>query len=171
MKNKKVLYSLIAVVLLQVSILIGVYVSAALPLWLGKEVTVKTLPIDPRSLLRGQYVRLNYDFSRIPISDIQSSFELRNGEIVYVRLQEKDGIYTYLSSSLEKPNVGIFLRGRIANKRYEEDASYFRIYYGLEALFLPKDKAIEMEKTLSKSANATIKVMDNGKARLVSVSK
>ena len=31
----------------------------------GKEIRVKVVPVDPRSLFRGNYARLNYDFSRL----------------------------------------------------------------------------------------------------------
>ena len=37
----------------------------AMPLWTGKEIRVKVVPVDPRSLFRGNYARLNYDFSRL----------------------------------------------------------------------------------------------------------
>ena len=38
----------------------------------GSSVVVRTLPVDPRDLLRGQYIQLQYPFSRAP-SSIQGS--------------------------------------------------------------------------------------------------
>ena len=37
-------------VVVQISILVGMVVLAALPLWTGNEVRIKTIPVDPRSM-------------------------------------------------------------------------------------------------------------------------
>lgn len=34
----------------------------------GTEILLKSVPVDPRDLLRGEYVVLSYDISRIPVS-------------------------------------------------------------------------------------------------------
>ena len=34
----------------------------------GREIVLKVEPVDPRDLLRGDYVRLGYEISRIPVS-------------------------------------------------------------------------------------------------------
>ncbi len=36
----------------------------------GREITLKVEPVDPRDLLRGDYVSLCYEISRIPVSQI-----------------------------------------------------------------------------------------------------
>lgn len=168
-KSRNVFWGVVIATLLQGCILVGEYVTAALPLWTGQEIKVKTVPIDPRSLLRGQYVRLNYHFTEIPSKDIESELKLRNGEVVYVLLKEKGDHYEYASVSLEEPSGGVFLRGRIANRKYEEEKEYFRIRFGIEALFLPKEDAINKETKLRDGGIATIMVASSGKARLVEV--
>ena len=65
MDRKKIIIALCAAVLLQLMVLSGMLVLAAMPLWTGKEIRVKVVPVDPRSLFRGNYARLNYDFSRL----------------------------------------------------------------------------------------------------------
>lgn len=168
-KTRNIFWGVVLTSLLQGCILVGEYVTAALPLWTGQEVKVKTIPIDPRSLLRGQYVRLNYSFTQLPTKELISEHDLRNGEVVYVSLKNAGDHYEYLSASLEEPRQGVFLRGRIANRKYEEDREYFRIRYGIEALFLPKKDAINKETKLRDGGIATIMVASNGKARLVEV--
>ena len=37
----------------------------------GKVIHLRTAPIDPRDLFRGDYVRLNYEISRIPVSRLK----------------------------------------------------------------------------------------------------
>ena len=49
----------------QVLLLGGMVARAAYPLWAGQEVRVKTTPVDPRSLFRGNYARLGYSFSQV----------------------------------------------------------------------------------------------------------
>ena len=44
----------------------GMVGNAALPLWTGKEITLKTVAIDPRSILRGEYAQLRYEIGAIP---------------------------------------------------------------------------------------------------------
>lgn len=170
-KTQSIFWGVVAASILQGCILIGEYVTAALPLWTGEELKVKTIPIDPRSLLRGQYVRLNYPFTQLKIEELQleSEHPLRNGEIVYITLKDAGDYYEYDSASLKEPTEGPFLRGRIANRKYEEDREYFRIRYGIEALFLPKEDAIEKETQLRDGGIATLMVASNGKARLVEV--
>ena len=83
--GRKLLIGLIAAVALQLLVLIGMQVSAALPLWTGTEVRVRTVPVDPRSLFRGNYARLGYEFSRFPAESLSEEFSaqyIRTGELV-----------------------------------------------------------------------------------------
>ena len=50
MDRKKIIIALCAAVLLQLMVLSGMLVLAAMPLWTGKEIRVKVVPVDPRSL-------------------------------------------------------------------------------------------------------------------------
>ena len=33
----------------------------------GREITLPIVPVDPRDLFRGEYVRLGYDIGRVPL--------------------------------------------------------------------------------------------------------
>ena len=169
MKNWLTRGLLIAIVL-QGLILIGMYAKASLPLWTGTEIRVKTLPVDPRSLFRGNYARLNYDFSTIDYEEFVSDVPLRNGEVVYVTLrQNESGLYEYEAVSLEQPEQGIFLRGRVERRRYDRKTSPVRIKYGIEAYFAPKEKALALEKELRGGGVAVLMVADDGHARIKAV--
>ena len=130
--NRKVLYGLCVTIFFQFLVLTGMYASAALPLWTGTEVRIKTVPVDPRSMFRGNYARLNYDISRIEGSYFGDNEELRNGEVVYVLLKAgANGLYEFSDVRLDRPEAGTFLRGRIQNGRYNSGAN-FQIKYGIE---------------------------------------
>ncbi len=154
------------VILLQTGILAMIYINAHIPLWTGKPIVLKTRPVDPRSLFRGNYALLSYDISRIPAKEINALRTPRSNERVYVRLTPgPDQVYTYQGLSFEKPESGIFIRGRIQDHGQRTTGSY-RIRYGIEAFFAPKEKALALEKQLRTSAVARIYLTDSGKSAL-----
>lgn len=169
--NNKVIIGLAVAILFQFTILTGIYVSAAIPLWIGTEIKVKTVPVDPRSMFRGNYARLSYDFSRVETSEFSGSEVMRNGEVVYIVLApSSDGLYEFSAAAIEKPTSGIFLRGRVENNRWSRDGvRHFRINYGIEAFFAPKEKALEMERKLRNGGVAVLMVSSGGKARIHSI--
>ena len=145
MKNRLVIGLSLAIVL-QFFVLSGMYVSAALPLWTGSEIRVKTVPVDPRSLFRGNYARLSYEFSRFDRKQLPENEVLRNGEVVYVVLKpDTDGLYAFSQLTLEQPGSGVFIRGRIYSRHNRmRGVGSLRIKYGIEAFFGPKDKALQL---------------------------
>lgn len=166
-----VLKILLAVVFAQVLMLAGEYLNSVYPIWFGKEIKLKTIPVDPRSIFRGNYARLNYDISRLPLAEIHKDTSLRQHTIVYISLKENDkGIYELASTSLEKPEQGIFIRGRIQNPRWLwNSGSSLTINYGIEAFFAPKKRALKLERDLRNGGIAVVMVASNGKATLKDV--
>ncbi|HIG40684.1 MAG: GDYXXLXY domain-containing protein [bacterium] len=154
-------------VVAQILILVGMYVLAVLPLWTGKEVKLKTIPVDPRSMFRGNYARLNYGISQIDASHFPQDKDLRNGEVVYVVLMpDGEELFVFSKIMLNKPATGVFLRGRIQNRHYENKTSYYRVNYGIEAFFAPREQALKLEQQLRDGGIALLMVSDGGKARL-----
>ncbi len=56
--NKRLITLLSLAIIFQLFVLSGMYVNAALPLWTGSEIRVKTVPVDPLEI-SGQ---INLDF-------------------------------------------------------------------------------------------------------------
>lgn len=161
-----VFMALVVTVAVQFFILTGMVVKASMPLWTGTEVRLKTIPVDPRSMFRGNYARLNYAISTLPEDALaQTQKRIRTGEVVYVSLRKSaDDLYEYAGASLAKPDSGIFLRGR-AN-RYGPP---YRLEYGIEAFFAPKEKALQLEKDLRNGGVAVLMVSASGRATLATV--
>ena len=65
MSKKTITTGLAVVILLQIVVLGSEYLGAIYPLWTGEEIKLKTTPVDPRSLFRGNYARLRYGISTI----------------------------------------------------------------------------------------------------------
>jgi len=163
--------ALIVVAIFQVVVLVGMVATSAMPLWTGEEIKIKTIPVDPRSLFRGNYALLRYDISEIKLSDLpEGENKIRQGEIVYVSLQRgEDEYYQMSAASLDKPSHGIYLRGRIQNNRYHSPQDKFRVKYGIEAFFAPKQSALALEKQLRNGGVAILMVSSDGTARLKDV--
>ena len=157
---------LILAVFLQAAVLAGMWVKSSLPVWTGTEIRIATRPVDPRSLFRGNYARLSYDINDVEISKATlDTYQLRQGEVVYRKLiKGDDSIYLKGPLVLEKPEEGIYLRGRLDKSR-----SRHQVKYGIEAFFAPKKKALALEKQLRSGAVAVLKVTDSGQAGILAI--
>ena len=159
-------WALLVIIFAQIVILAGEYGNAVYPLWTGQEIKLKTVPVDPRSLFRGNYARLRYDISTV--KSPQLAKKVRNGEVVYIELQaDEQGIYQFKQLHLKQPDSGIYIRGRL-QQRYRSQENY-RIRYGIEAYFAPKDKALALQKDLRDGGIALVMLSKNGKATLKAV--
>ena len=153
----------------QVGVLAIEYLGAQYPLWVGTEIRLAVHPVDPRSLFRGNYARLDYDISRLEASEVPFHDELRSGEVVYVRLKPgQHGRHVYHSVSLAPPPEGPFLRGRLRQRFFARN-DHLHIDYGIEAWFAPPDKALAIERQLAAGATAIVRVAPNGKAALQAI--
>lgn len=143
----------------QMLVLATEYLSSVWPLWYGTPVILKTAPIDPRSLFRGNYVRLNYDISNINKGLAQEPF--KRSEVGYVTLKKEGGIYIATGLHREKPDSGIYIRGRVTSV-----GGSYHMKYGIEAYFMPKKKASNAERSVRQGANAEVYLLGNGKAAI-----
>ena len=149
----------------QLLVLTGMVAKAAIPLWVGTEIQVKTEPVDPRSMFRGNYARLRYEFGTLPEDALEEEHSLRMGEFVYVSLQRgEEGQYVFAAASTTRPTDGIFLRGRLQNNF----PPYF-VKYGIEAFFAPEEKAQQLERNLREGGTAILMVTGSGQAALQDV--
>ena len=167
MSRKFLLTALSITIVFQCLVLSVEYINTVYPLWMGREVKLRTVPVDPRSMFRGNYARLNYEISNIPVKDINKLITPRHGEIIYVKLRAgKDSLYAYDGVSLDKPDNDVHIRGRIQSFRGVRNEGNYQIKYGIEAYFAPKAKALKLEKELRSSGLAIVMVANNGKAAL-----
>jgi uncharacterized membrane-anchored protein len=91
MTGKKLIISALVLALVQIGFLSWIIAGRAAILRNGKEVLLKVEPVDPRDLLRGDYISLNNNISRIPVKLIanvpQGKFTSDDTSIV-VRLKK-----------------------------------------------------------------------------------
>jgi uncharacterized membrane-anchored protein len=163
---------LMAAVVLQIGVLAMVYFGSVWPLWTGEEVRLEIAPVDPRSMFRGHYARLNYTVATVDSKLFEGPDEnLRKGEVVYVFIEEGEGeVWRATRVQLEEPLSGLFLRGRLT-QAWPHNEQPLRVRYGIEAWFAPKAKALEIEKAVrsrpgDENAYAVIAISGSGRAAL-----
>lgn len=111
----------------------------------GTEIVLKTEPIDPRSLFRGHYARLNYDILRIKASKFPSDQKIMKRDRIYVRLKPgEDGFWQVDEASAKRLNAAD--GSVVVNARVKASWSgEVRVRYGIERYFAPKQKALDLE--------------------------
>ena len=98
----------------------------------GTSILVRVEPVDPRDLLRGQFIRLSFPFSRIQAAaDTGRSFE--SGDEVWTVLAPKGGFHEPVRCLAAPPAAlapgEVLVRGRVDG---------WRIVYGIEEYYVPE---------------------------------
>ncbi len=136
----------------------------------GDEIRLKVRPVDPRDLLRGQYVVLNYDISNV---DVKNNTDFKRKDRVYVTLQKEGEIYIFKEISTYKPTKSPYIKGQVDYIRWnygkDNDSKTLNIKYGIENLFTKEKEAREIEKRLAKGGIAVIKLDKQGRAKVLRV--
>ncbi|MBB4570619.1 putative membrane-anchored protein [Rhizobium leucaenae] len=112
----------------------------------GVEVLLKTAPIDPRDLLRGDYVTLNYDISRVPVSTLigGAPTDSRKNQVLSVRLKKQDdgywGIVESSFGTLEpKPDTVVLKTLPFDYFSYgDSPQATISVTYGIERYYVPE---------------------------------
>lgn len=138
----------------------------------GREVVLKTEPIDPRDLLRGRYVRLNYSISRVPpitfTGEKPDYFD--NGTTIFVRLEEgEDGFWQAAEARVgSRPaDGGIWIRGETRFRMASTD-NPANVNYGIERFYAAEALAPEIEKRmrLGDVTEVVVAVAVDGRAQI-----
>lgn len=104
------------VALVQTIILVGMVAMRSAPYVSGTEVLLRTEPVDPRDLMRGYYVQLGYDISRLDVTADVAEYAFP-GTTVFVELSEGDDGYwqagsVYLDRE-DAPQGTLTIRGEV----------------------------------------------------------
>src|SRR5436190_20303344 len=101
---------LILILALQTAWILGTTFTQERALETGTLISLETVPVDPRDLLRGDYVILNYKISTVPLDLFSPPIaqNLPSGRTVYVLLEKRGEFYdiTRASESTIKPGQG-----------------------------------------------------------------
>ena len=140
-------------------------------LTVGKVVLLETRPVDPRDMLRGDYVILNYGISRLSNSLFSPpvTASLPAGKTVYVALEPRGEFYEAVAAStspMEVRDSRVLLKGVV---RQGWNPNEVWVNYGLERFYVPEgtgnpEGKLTVRAAISKSGAASVKeVLVNGK--------
>lgn len=167
----------ILVLALQSAWMLGTAIVQEYALRAGQVIWLETQPVDPRDLLRGDYVRLNYKISDVPRSKFFApplAGELTSGTTVLVAVAPAgtNQFYEVTRASTE-PFIAsaneVLMHGK-TTQDWRNSAGSVHIEYGLEQFFVaegtghPQGK-LTAEAVVTKSGRASLKeVFVDGKA-------
>lgn len=160
----------VAVVALQAALLVG---------WAGyheqnrataRTILLETAPVDPRDLLRGDYMILSYKISRVT-APVGAERTVRPGREIWVTLRPQGRFHEVARTSWIQPVAApdeIVVRGRV---RDGGGGATIRVDYDIEKFFVPEGKGqprfneMVVEATVSDAYRLGIKrVLIDGRA-------
>lgn len=162
----------ISAIVLQSIILITIIVFKISVISSGADILLKIEPVDPRDMLRGDYVTFQYsNVSNVYSYNINNQ-QIRNGDTVYVVLRQRGKYWTENRIQKTKPSKGeIFIKGKIDRGGVEDLSngssvnSRTHIIYGIEQYFIPEGQGQDFS-FRNKDASARVAVDENGNAVL-----
>ena len=128
-------------------ILLGFIALKQYTLQTGTEVMLRTVPIDPRDLFRGDYVILRYDINSIRLDSILSEGgPFNKDDKIYLKLDTSSKYAKPTQISSNRFKEGLFIEGTITNI----NGQVLSTKYGIESYFVPQGKGKEIERIIEK---------------------
>lgn len=168
-----------AVAVLQIGFLASMIAGRASILRNGQEVLLSVQPVDPRDLLRGDYVTIGYNISSVS-TDLfaERPQDERSGRdrTVFVRLRPgEDGIWEAVAARYNEklepaPADGeLDIRG-IATSSWYDEATLINVSYGIERFYVPEGEGRAIEANLRERAfTMKVAVASDGAAQIKSL--
>jgi uncharacterized membrane-anchored protein len=164
---------LIGAFLLQAALLSWLIIDRALLIKNGKEIRLAVVPVDPRDLLRGDYVILGFPISRLMSDEIGGDDWLNYYETAYVSLAETADGWQATAISAVPPDTGPFLKGTVEssyeqqNCKVKAPCNEIRLAYNLEQFFVPEGEGRDLETLRNdQRMSVDVAVADDGRAAL-----
>lgn len=127
----------------------------------GTEIVLETQPFDPRDLLRGHFVRLQYEGQTVTVPNFDGLFPNDSiwdqvGMPIYITMIEnEEGHWVADQVSLSRPDEGLFIRGTVRSGvgfTMADGSRSFSVSYGLERFYTNEHRAPELESRMRDGA-------------------
>ena len=137
----------------------------------GRTVLLETAPVDPRDLLRGDYMVLGYKIGTVTLPWDEPETNAKAGREIWVTLKPEGKFHVAEKASWTAPTgptAGLVVRGRVHGPAGKREV---RVNYGIERYFVPEGmgrpqfKTMVVEATVSARGELAIKrLLLDGKA-------
>ncbi|HLD99499.1 MAG TPA: GDYXXLXY domain-containing protein [Bdellovibrionota bacterium] len=139
---------------LQIAVLLGMAAEREYIRETGRIVFLQTLPVDPRDYFRGDYVRLNYEFSQVNKESAHEAFgsePVKKGTRIYAVLaQNPEGVAEVVRIAKKKPENGLFIAGRISHPwGLRHGFNEMNVLYGIESYYVQQGRGKTIEEKMS----------------------
>ncbi|MDQ6968800.1 MAG: GDYXXLXY domain-containing protein [Mariprofundaceae bacterium] len=141
---------IIIISMLLTLVLVGMVAKKQYTLNTGALVVLKTTPVDPRSLFRGDYVVLNYDISRLNVRKFALIKEFKRNDVIFLALQKNDKFWSPIAvfkTMPEHKEERVIIKGRVTSR---SNNSQISIKYGIESYFVPEGEGRDLESLRNK---------------------
>ena len=143
-----------------VALVIAFLVQAGLAGWLiadralllknGHEVRLAVAPVDPRDLLRGDYILLSYDISRLDNGKLDGNDVFADGDAIYVTLTQSGDGWKATTITHAPPTGGTWIKGAVMNVRTgghdcTSICMTYEVDYNIERFFVPEGTGRALE--------------------------
>ena len=136
----KPIAKLAIVIAVQLLVLLSVIGFKQYTVWTGETVLLKVQPVDPRDLIRGDYVIVRYEISDIDTGQIAGD-DYPYGT-VYVELREDaDGYWSAVAIHEDRDRTfddTLLIKGKVNDAFVRGGRNDLRIDYGIEEIFIPE---------------------------------
>ncbi len=162
----KIAVRLMAIALIQTFVLGWMVWDRVTLLREGREVTLAIVPVDPRDLLRGDYVILSFDISRIDTSNVEGDRGFKTGNLIYVGLEKSDNnLWNAVSVNFNRPQDRsgvVFIKGKVYLASNGIGGSKkLQINYGMEKYFIPEGDGPRLEKLRGEKVLSIVAAVSN----------
>lgn len=109
-------------------------------------ITLKSEPVDPRDLFRGDFVTLTYGISRLPLATTPGEADFDIGDTIYVELAAAPDTWKAVAITHAYPTPGPghkVIRGRVTG--FTPAPATLSIAYGIESYFVPEGEGRSLE--------------------------
>ena len=120
----------------------------------ARTILLEMAPVDPRDLLRGDYMILSYKIGTVPLPDGPAK-NARPGREIWVRLRPAGRFYEVAATSwtpIESTGAGIVVCGRMGRSGWRGNQT---VDYGIEKFFVPEGKGRPQFKKMVVEATVT----------------
>jgi uncharacterized membrane-anchored protein len=133
----------------------------------GKEIVLPIVPVDPRSLFRGDYVRIDFPVTMVSGDLFPKDGKPRKAGQVFVTLQREGDNWKPVAVSETRPSPGpdqTVMQGRLAHNWWPASGRtphQVRINYGLERYYVPEGKGLDLENAARDKKLAVVVAVDS----------
>lgn len=159
------------VALAQTAVLAGMVADRVRLIERGREIVLPIRPVDPRDLFRGEYVRLGYDISTVPVRVLEGPPPRRNTPFYVVLERQADGAWRPAKVSrtmpVESSPERVVLKARTPWNWPTRSEPNVNVRYGIESYFVPEGQGRKLEAlALERKLSALIAVDGRGNAAI-----